>query len=269
MSNRKYGWKPSKPDARDYKLKTVNPAIYATLPPMVDLRPFVPEVLDQGDIGSCTANSLSMAMRIARKKQGLPDARLSRLFIYYNERLMEGTVQYDSGAEIRDGAKVLATMGVPNETDWEYLDANLYVEPPAQAFKDAVQDESKVYLAVDQTLEEMKLCLHEGFPFVFGVTLYPEFEGPDVAKTGMVPMPDLSKQPIGGHAICCVGYDDSKKAWIVLNSWGDQWGDHGYCYFPYDYLTNPQLCIDLWTIRSIAPTDPNRAWVVPQVPQDS
>lgn len=268
MSNRKYGWKPSKPDARDFVLKTTNPSIYATLPPKVDLRSFVPEVLDQGDIGSCTAHSLSMAMRIARKKQGLPDERLSRLFIYYNERLLEGTVDQDAGAELRDGAKVLATMGVPNEADWEYLDSNLYLEPPVKAFEDGVQDVSKVYLKVVQTLNEMKLCLHEGFPFVFGVTLWPEFEGDDVAKTGMVPMPNTNEQPIGGHAIICVGYDNSKQVWIVLNSWGDQWGDHGYCYFPYAYLTNPDLCTDLWTIRSIEPTDPNRKWIRPAVPAD-
>ena len=266
MSNRKYGWKASKPDTRDYKLKTTNPAVYATLPPMVDLRLFVPEVLDQGSIGSCTAHSLSMAMRIARKKQGLPDQRLSRLFIYYNERLMEGTIDQDAGAQIRDGAKVLATMGVPNETDWEYLESNLYLEPPAPAYKDGVEDEAQIYLTVDQNINEMKLCLHEGFPFVFGVTLFPDFEGEAVAKTGIVPMPNLNEEPIGGHAICCVGYNDSKKVWIVLNSWSDQWGDKGYCYFPYDYLTNPQLCSDLWTIRSIAPADPARSWVVPQVP---
>jgi C1A family cysteine protease len=269
MTIRKYGWKKSQPDSRDYKLKTVNPAIYATLPSAVDLRPLVPEVLDQGQFSSCTANALSMAMRITRKKQGLSDQALSRMFIYFNERLMEGTVDQDSGAQLRDGAKVLATIGAPAESEWQYLDSNLYLEPTKQAYQSAVQDESRVSLTVDQTLDEMKLCLHEGFPFVFGATLFPEFESDMVARSGMVPMPRETDQPIGGHAILCVGYSNSSQRFKVLNSWGPNWGDCGYCYFPYEYLTNSDLCSDLWTIRSIAPIDPNRTWVVPPVQQDS
>ena len=269
MTARKYGWKASKPDARDYKLKTTNPAIYATMPASTDLRSFVPEILDQGQFSSCTANALSMAMRIARKKQGLTDQPLSRMFIYYNERLMEGDVDQDGGAELRDGAKVLATIGAPDETLWPYVDANLYLEPTETVYKSAVQDESRVYLAVEQTLNEMKLCLYEGFPFVFGATLFPEFESDTVAQTGQVPMPTGNDQSIGGHAILAVGYDDSKQVFTVLNSWGPNWGDHGYCYFPYEYLTNSYLCSDLWTIRSIAPTDPNRTWVIPPVQRDT
>ena len=208
-------------------------------------------------------------MRLARKKQGLPDQPLSRLFIYYNERLMEGTVDQDSGAQLRDGAKVLATVGAPDESLWDYQDSNLYLEPKASAYENAVQDESQVYLAVDQTLNDMKLCLHEGFPFVFGVTLWPEFESDAVAQTGIVPMPNTNSNSIGGHAILCVGYNNATSMFTVLNSWGPNWGDHGYCYFPYAYLTNPDLCTDLWTIRTVAPVDPRRTWVVPPVQQDS
>ncbi len=268
MVKRKYGYKPFKEDKRDYKLRTTNPTIYATLPPKVDLRSFVPEVLNQEDFNSCTANALSIAMRITRRIQNLPDMRTSRLFIYYNERLLEGDVDQDNGAELRDGAKVIASYGAPNEDIWQYVDTNLYLEPIKQAYETAVQNEAKTYLQVEQTLNEMKLCLHEGYPFVFGAILFPEFESDAVAANGMVPMPTGNEQPIGGHAITCVGYNDSKKVWIVLNSWGDQWGDHGYCYFPYDYLTNPNLCLELWTIRSIAPTDPARKWVIPIVPPE-
>ena len=109
------------------------------------------------------------------------------------------------------------------------------------------------------------MCIHEGYPFAFGVTLFEEFESDEVARTGIVSMPTSTSKPIGGHAILCVGYNDTKKTFKVLNSWSDRWGDKGYCYFPYDYLTNPDLCNDLWTIRSIAPTDPTRQWVVPQI----
>ena len=261
---RNYGWKKSTPDKRDYKLKTVNPEIYKSIPKSDDLSKFVPEIYDQGQFGSCTGNSLTMADRIARIKQGLPDKALSRLFVYANERIMEGTLNEDAGAQIRDGAKVLATMGIPDESAWPYTAENLLKKPSEEAYKEAVQDEVKTYLTVDQTLEEMKLCINEGYPFVFGVTIFAPFEGEEVARTGIVPMPKDTDEIVGGHAITCVGYDDDKRMFKVLNSWSSNWGDNGYCYFPYDYLTNPKLCSDLWTIRSIAPTDPNRTWVVPQ-----
>ena len=262
---RKYGWKPSKPDPRDHKLAIANPELYKTLPASVDLRSLVPEVLNQGELSSCTAHALSMAVRIARIKQGLTDIPLSRLFIYFNERLVEGTINEDCGAQLRDGAKVIARYGVPDESLWQYIDSNLYVEPTQDAYKAAIQDEVLHYLAVNQSLNEMKLCLHEGFPFVFGATLFPEFESDQVAATGIVPMPTGNNQPIGGHAIIAVGYDDKTQLFTVLNSWGNQWGDHGYCYFPYDYLTNLELCTDLWTIRTIAPTDADRKWIVPTI----
>ena len=191
--------------------------------------------------------------------------RTSRQFLYANERIMEGTLDQDAGAEIRDGAKVLATIGVPPEELWPYTMDNLFLEPSEEAYKAAVQIETKTYLTVDQTEEEMKLCINEGFPFVFGVTLYEPFESDEVAATGVVPMPKPRDKVVGGHAITCVGYDDAHKAFKVLNSWGVDWGDKGYCYFPYAYLTNPELCNDLWTIRMVEPPDPNRKWIIPTV----
>lgn len=264
---RNYGWKPSPPDSRDYKLKTVNPSVYSTIPSSVSLRSFEPEVYDQGEFSSCTGNALVMATRMARIKQGLGDRNLSRMFVYANERILEKCLNEDSGAIIRDGAKVLSTMGVPDESIWPYTKFNLFLEPSQDAYKQAVQDEVSTYLTVDQTLEEMKLCLTEEFPFVFGVTLFEAFESAEVAKTGLVPMPSQTDKVIGGHAILCVGFDDNRYGgtFEVLNSWGNSWGDKGHCYFPYSYLTNPYYCSDLWTIRSVAPTDPNRQWVIPTV----
>lgn len=264
MVIRNYGWKQSKPDIRDFKLKTVNPAVYKSLPKSVDLRNIVPEVLDQGELGSCTAHALTMAHRIARIKQGLPDMELSRLFVYYNERLIEGTINEDAGAEIRDGAKVLGTYGVPIETDWPYIENKFKDKPTDQSYKDAIQDEASQYMTVEQTENEIKMCLYEGYPVVFGANIFEEFEGDEVARTGIVPMPTQNSRPAGGHAILIVGYNDDTRRFTVLNSWSNEWGDKGYCYFPYDYITNKDLCSDFWTIRSIAPTDPNRQVLIPQ-----
>jgi len=263
MTIRNYGWKKSVPDHRDYKLKTVNPSVYKNLPASVDLRHIIPEVLDQGQLGSCTAHALTMAQRVARIKQGLPDMRLSRLFVYYNERLMEGTVNSDDGAQIRDGAKVLGTYGAPVEADWPYNENQFTIKPSDQSYKDAIQDEASQYMTVEQTENEIKMCLYEGYPVVFGANIYEEFEGDTVARTGIVPMPNRNSQSAGGHAILIVGYDDSTRKFTVLNSWSDSWGDKGYCYFPYEYITNADLCSDFWTIRSIAPTDTNRKVIIP------
>ena len=261
---RNYGWKKAPPDARDYKLKTSNPMIYNTLASFTDLSPLVPEVLDQGQTSSCTAHALTMATRIARIKQGLSDIKLSRLFVYYNERLIEGTTGEDSGAMIRDVAKVLHTDGAPAETDWPFDVSQLTVHPSDQAYKDAVHDEINNYFTVDQTLNELKLCLFEGYPIVFGASIFNEFESDAIAKTGIVPMPTNNSISAGGHAILIVGYDDSTQRFKVLNSWSDQWGDKGYCYFPYEYITNTELCSDFWTIRSVLPDDPNRTYIMPK-----
>ena len=65
-------------------------------------------------------------------------------------------------------------------------------------------------------------------------------------------MPDTNTESIlGGHAVVAVGYDDSKECFIVRNSWGTNWGDAGYFYMPYAYLTNPELASDAWEITNV------------------
>jgi C1A family cysteine protease len=97
----------------------------------------------------------------------------------------------------------------------------------------------------------MKQCLAAGYPFVFGFSVYSSFESKAVAKTGKVPLPKRNESQLGGHAVMCVGFRDKDQVWIVRNSWGSGWGDKGYCYFPYQYLTDPSLCSDLWTVRLV------------------
>ena len=96
----------------------------------------------------------------------------------------------------------------------------------------------------------MKSCLASGFPFVFGVAAYDSFISEEVTKTGVVPMPDVEYESfVGGHALMAIGYDDARKWFIFRNSYGTDWGDNGYGYIPYDYLSNPDLSADFWTIR--------------------
>jgi len=247
-----YGWVRDLPDQRDF-LYAAPVANMAALPPSVDLRPQCPKtVYDQGQLGSCTANAIAGALEFDRIKEGLPDFIPSRLFIYYNERAMEGTVATDSGAQIRDGIKSVGSIGAPPETDWPYKIAEFAVQPPQKAFTDAPLDKAVQYQSVPQVLAQMKGCLASRYPFVYGFTVYESFESPQVAKTGIVPMPATSEKVLGGHAVLAVGYDDSSQRFIVRNSWGPTWGMAGYFTVPYAYLTDANLSDDFWTIRLVA-----------------
>jgi C1A family cysteine protease len=242
-----YGWVPDVPDQRDYLLSAVM-RIPAKLPSKVDLRPLCSKVEDQGQLGSCTANALAGALEFLERKDKVAFEDVSRLFIYYDERAIEHTIASDSGAMIRDGIKTLAKQGVCSEKKWPYVISKFKVKPGAACYKDGLNHQITSYHRI-LTLDEMRSCLAEGFPFVFGFTVYESFESQAVASTGVVNMPKPSEKSLGGHAVLGVGYDDSKKRFIVRNSWGDKWGIKGYFTMPYKYVADRNLSDDFWTIR--------------------
>jgi C1A family cysteine protease len=249
---KRYGWVRDLPDQRDH-LYAAPAASLAALPPLVDLRSKCPPVYDQGQLGSCTANGIGGAMQFERMRQSLtPDFTPSRLFIYYNERVIEHTVNTDSGAQIRDGIKSVAKQGDCPETDWPYDITKFAAPPPTKCYTEAVRYRAVQYQRVPQIINQMKGCLASGYPFVFGFSVYESFESSAVASSGAVPMPQSSEQLLGGHCVDAVGYDDSQQRFFVRNSWGTGWGMKGYCTMPYAYLTDPNLASDFWTIRLTA-----------------
>src|SRR5438132_13725034 len=140
------------------------------------------------------------------------DARyvdLSRLFVYYNERAIEGTVKQDSGAFLRDGIKSLAKQGVCPENEWPYRVRDFTKKPAAKCYSDAKKHQITSYHRIS-TIDEMRTCLADGFPFVFGFTVYSAFESTAMAKSGVLNLPTKKEQVVGGHAVMAVGYDDSK-----------------------------------------------------------
>lgn len=240
---RHYTWKPDLPDQRDHLFATLNAP--APLPDHVDLRASCPPVVDQGQLGSCTANALAGAMGYLHAGA----AAFSRLFIYYNERAIEGTIRSDAGAMIRDGIKTLAAAGVCPETAWPYVIAKFKNKPVAAAFKAALPSKITGYQRLN-TLDDMLQCLAAGRPFVFGFTVYTAFESAAVAKSGVLNMPGAGEKSLGGHAVMAVGYDMPSKRFIVRNSWGIDWSPAmgGHFTIPFDYLTNRNLSDDFWTI---------------------
>jgi C1A family cysteine protease len=246
-----YGWIPDLPDQRDLVYRAPFAQI-GPLPPKVDLRAGCPPVYDQKQLGSCTANAIAAALEFNQMKQQMADVFVpSRLFIYYNERAIEGTIREDSGAMIRDGIKAVAKRGAPHETLWPYDVAKFRTAPGKAAVADAKKHPAVLYQRVTRDLRQIRGCLAAGFPFVFGFSVYASFESDAVARTGNAPMPVPNEKLLGGHAVLAVGYDNPKARFIVRNSWGTGWGMKGYFTMPYKYLLDGNLSDDFWTIKLV------------------
>lgn len=252
---KKLGWKKDLPDFRD-RVLSLPASKKEKLAPKVDLRPAEHfEIYDQGNLGSCTANALCAAFHFDQVKEGVTDFVPSRLFVYYNERAMEGNVSSDSGAYLRDGVKSLSKVGVCHETVWPY-DVSTFTEKPLdKCYDEATKNTAKEYARVPQTVEDMKACIAAGFPFVFGFAVLSSFFSEEVSQTGNMPMPQPEDYVLGGHAVQACGYDDEKQVMIVRNSWGEEWGDKGYFYMPYDYISDPNMAADFWAIKFVDSSD--------------
>ena len=247
---RRYGWKPSLPDLRDHVADASELKILDEVDPRADL----PDVFDQGQLGSCTANAVAAAVEYDAKLNGSDPGTLSRLWIYYYERKLEGApADQDTGAFGRDGFKVCNKMGVPLEKDWPYDIAKFSAEPPASLDAGALEHKISNYRVVPRNLDSMKAVLSNKQTIAFGFSVYDAFEGDDVAKSGIVPLPSRGQKVKGGHEVLLVGYlKDEPNYGLVRNSWGTDWGLKGYFLMPWAYLLDTHLASDFRTIRRAA-----------------
>jgi C1A family cysteine protease len=253
-----YGWKRDLPDPRDLTFK--RPIGLGLLPATVDLEGTMPPVYDQGQLGSCTANAACALLEHQQMAQSEGATPSSRLFVYYEERRLEGSpVDQDTGAEVRTGIKVLVSEGAPTEADWPYDIAKFGVKPPDAAYQAATKREATEYRRV--TIGHgapMRSALALGLPIAFGFTVPDYFEqGWDPASTPL-PLPGPGAQFIGGHAVVIVGYDFSLKhktpVFKVRNSWGSSWGAKGHFWMDSRWFDPFRgLAADLWVVSKVTP----------------
>lgn len=241
----RYGYLRDLTDQRDYIYK---PKLRLFYPKKVDLRKHCSKVENQMELGSCTGQALAGNMEFLDKKIDGAYVDVSRLFIYYNERKIEGTINEDSGAYIRDGIKSLKRWGVCEEKLLPYDISLFKQEPSPECYKQALNRRISVYQRI-RDVSGMIACLAEGYPIVFGIAIYESFESDEVEKTGIVPMPGRYETMIGGHAVMAVGHDTKERRFIVRNSWGAEWGQSGYFTLPFKYVE--KLGDDFWVIKKI------------------
>ena len=239
-------WKSDKVDTRDYKYQVSA----KTTSNIVDLRTHCSPIEDQGSLGSCTGQAIAGAIELLNKRNNKP-TDVSRLFIYYYERLLLGTVNYDSGAYIRDGIKVTNKYGASLESYWPYNISKYKSQPVLEARNDALNRKVTRYERITK-FDGCIDALTNGYPIIMGFHVYSSFMANTVAKTGKMPYPNVKREKLlGGHAVLIVGYDKIKKVFITRNSWGSRWGDGGYFYMPFNVVKDTSMSGDFWIIKDV------------------
>jgi C1A family cysteine protease len=225
-----------------------DPTTPIQIPDILDMAPQCSPMEDQETLGACTGNAIAGLMEYLENIEGQEPVRLSRLYVYFNERMQEGTINSDAGADIHDGIYAIATWGMCDERIWPYDITKFRIEPSADAYIDGATRRAIDYHMVEQTEDALLHCLASKRPVVFGIVVYESFESDEVAKTGIVPMPAPHEKSLGGHAVLIVGYNRTTRMFKVRNSWGSSWGQQGYFELPFDYVLDPDLADSFWTV---------------------
>ncbi len=239
--------KPSRYDRRDRIYKVQNLEVKN----QVDLREWDGYIENQGQLGSCVGASLVAAYELMLKKN-YPDkfVDLSKLYAYYHARLFEDAESKDDGVEnIRSGLRGLHKFGICTEALWPYNEDMVSVQPNLDCYIEAWQRKIAIYQALNSVGDILEI-LSLGFPVITALTLFDNFKELD-KKNAIVTAPKDSSSYYGGHAMCLVGHSLSSKWFIAKNSWGTDWGDNGYCYIPFDYMS--QFSFDRWYFSIMVP----------------
>lgn len=248
------GYQTSPIDLRDHQIRfhdTSSPS--KDVPVRVVYDQLCPMIYDQGQLGSCTANAaatmITYIYRTTQNKIMWP----SRLFLYYNTRLLENTVSFDAGATLRSTMKSLSKYGVCRETVWPYQLNRFALQPSQPSYKEASLYCGLAYASLLIDVDQIKQALRNQFVVIVGMYVYADIYSV-TAKTPTLRLPNTKTQrPVGGHALCIIGYDDTQQAFLVRNSWGRRWGSNGNLWIPYDYFriqtpSGDLIVLEAWTL---------------------
>lgn len=256
---RGFGWIRDRPDPSDRKLAAPSFISAASRPIAKDLSAQFAMPYDQGQVGSCTANAIAAAVQYARKVHNKPEDFVpSRLFIYYYERLMEGQLYTDSGAQIRDGIKAVVQYGVPKEESWAYEDipgdpttrvfpsgCRAITQPTASVVAEAAKYRTISYAPLKQDAVSLETCIASGYPFVFGFTVFDNLTNSVTRLRKPGPSDQITPY---GHAVLATGYNQNTRTFKIRNSWGPTCHSGGYFEMDYDYLLDTGLAADFWVV---------------------
>jgi C1A family cysteine protease len=273
---RKYTLKFSTAPHNHPLLKYENSHNRIVLPVEVDMRPECPPVYDQLNIGSCASQACGAAAAYILKNQ--PSSikfTPSALFLYYNTRVKEESVDLDSGTTIEGVVWSLAKHGVAPEADMPYIDDKIaFRMPPSKiAYANALQYMNLDNLSLSRVSQDaytIKSILANRIPIICGLQIYSSFESLQVMSTGIIPIPNTKiEKYLGGHAVMLTGYNTSKGVFYGRNSWGIHWGQSGYFEIPESFILNSKLADDFWKIEKIGPKSSDVKSRISSLPEKS
>lgn len=212
----------------------------------VDFRLKASGIEQQSSLGSCTSQAIVGAYELIVKRD-YPDSfvELSPLFLYYNSRLQDSTINEDVGAYPRDALKAAKQYGICTEELWPYDVLKFNVRPTDECYADALNSTVENYYRL-VGVNDITNALNAENPVIAGIRVFNSIEQ-ITTDDPVLKMPDPYEEPIGAHAILFVGYDLDKRQILARNSFGSSWGDGGHFWIPFDYCTN-QLT-DAWIIE--------------------
>jgi hypothetical protein len=231
------------------------------LPTSYSLSKYLPAVIDQGNLGSCTGCCLASVVKILQNIYNLKqnNKNLSPLFLYYCERELLELVDIDSGSSLSAGITTIQNIGICAENFWPYNISKFTIKPPKVAYNNAKIYKINKVIQVPYDLNSIKSILLST-PIVIGVLVYPSFIlNKEVDITGDIPYPDLENETLlGGHAMFIYGYNNDTQTFQVRNSWGIDWGNKGNGTIPELYITNSSLTLEMWACISFKNLKPNK-----------
>jgi len=220
----------------------------------VDLSPYCSPVENQGTIGSCTANAVLGAVEYLIRRQTGQLIDLSRLFLYYNARRMSDREDVDSGTSMPHAMAAYMGQGACLEENWSYDHARWSLKPPKAVYQEAMlfshYNMGSLQFGRVAANDMRKALLAAGLPIVFAMGVPDELMMKTGGRTGYMPPPKNGKweDPNGAHAMLIVGFDDQKRAWIVRNSWGTEWGVQGHVFIDYDVMEHYAFQTGYWAL---------------------